>query len=106
MTSSGQDSDALLNFSSLATLNFSIPTVEHRELEMLTIASIRTLERGNKKCGKDEGFRFFRDSVDDVTKETFDKLFDLLIQNQSIRLNIIGNRECLYACRLRKKTKN
>ena len=39
--------------------------------------------------------RLFRDSVDDVTKETFDKLLELLIQNQSIRLDIIGNRECL-----------
>ena len=39
--------------------------------------------------------RLFRDSVNDVTKETFDKLLELLIQNQSIRLDIIGNRECL-----------
>ena len=62
---------------------------------MLIIASIQTLKRGNKKCGKDEVFRLFRDSVDDVTKETFDKLLELLIQNQSVRLNIIGNRECL-----------
>ena len=94
MTSSCQDLDASLNFSSPATLNFSTPTVEDRELEML-IASIQTLKRGNKKCGKDEVFRFFRDSVDDVTQETFDKLLELLIQNQFFRLNIIGNRECL-----------
>ena len=94
MTSSCHDSDASLNFSSPATLNFSTPTVEDRELEML-IASIQTLKRGNKKCGKDEVFRLFRDSVDDVTQETFDKLLELLIQNQFFRLNIIGNRECL-----------
>ena len=95
MISSSQDSDASLNFSSPATLNFSTPTVEDRELEMFIIASIQTLKRGNKKCGKDEVFRLFRDSVDDVTKETFDKLLELLIQNQSVRLNIVGNRECL-----------
>ena len=95
MTSSCQDSHASLNFSSSATLNFSTPTVEDRGLEMLIIASIQTLKRGNKKCGKDEVFRLFRDSVDDVTKETFDKLLELLIQNQSVRLNIVGNRECL-----------
>ena len=93
MTSSCQDSDASLNFSSPATLNFSTPTVEDRELEML-IASIQTLKRGNKKCGKDEVFRLFRDSVNDVTKETFDKLLELLIQSQPVRLNIIENREC------------
>ena len=108
MTSSCQDSDASLNFSSPATLNFSTPTVEDRELEML-IASIQTLKRGNKKCGKDEVFRLFRDSVDDMTEETFEKLWELLIQNQSVKpwrfdylfttsmvkLNIIGNWECL-----------
>ena len=50
---------------------------------MLIIASIQTLKRGNKKCGKDGIFRWFRYSVDDVTKETFDKLLELLIQKQS-----------------------
>ena len=95
MTSSTQDSDASLNFSSSATLNFGTPTAEDRELEMLIIASIQTLKRGNEKCGKDEVFRLFRYSVDGVTKETFDKLSELLIQNQSVRLNIAGNRECL-----------
>ena len=95
MTSSTPDSDASLNFSSSATLNFSTPTAEDRELEMLIIASIQTLKRGNEKCGKDEVFRLFRYSVDGVTKETFDKLSELLIQNQSVRLNIVGNRECL-----------
>ena len=95
MTSSCQDSDASLNFSSPATLNFSTSTVEDRELEMLLIASIQTLKWGNKKCRRDEISRLFRDSVDDVTKETFDKLLELLIQNQSVRLNIVGNGECL-----------
>ena len=93
--SSCQDSDASLNFSSPATLNFSTPTIEDRELEMLIIASIQTVKRRNKKFGKDEVFRLFRDFVDDVTKETFDKVLELLIQNKSVRLNIIENRECL-----------
>ena len=84
MTLSSQDSDASLNFSCPATLNFSTPTAEDRELEMLIIAYIQTLKRGNKKCLKDEVFRLFRDSTDDVTKETFDKLLKLLIQNLKI----------------------
>ena len=95
MTSSCQDLDASLNFSSPATLNFNNPTLEDRELEMLINASIQTLKQGNKKCRKDKVFRLFRDSFDDVTKETFDKLLEVLIQNKSVRLNIIGNRECL-----------
>ena len=74
MTPSCQDSDGSLNFSSCATLNFSSPTVEDRELEMLKITSIQTLKWGNKKYGKDEVLRLFRDSVDDVTKETSEKL--------------------------------
>ena len=67
--------------SSDASLNFSFP--------------IQTLKQGNKKCGKDKVFRLFRDCVDGVTKETFDKLLELLIQNQSVRLIIIGNLQCL-----------
>ena len=62
---------------------------------MLIIAPIQTLKRGNQKCGKNEVFWLFRDSVDDVTKETFDKLLELLIQNQSFPLSIVRNRECL-----------
>ena len=95
MKSSCQDLDASLNFSSPATLNFNTPTLENRELEMLINASIQTLKQGNKKCRKDKVFRLLRDSFDDVTKETFDKLLEVLIQNKSVRLNIIGNRECL-----------
>ena len=44
---------------------------------------------------KDEVFRLFRDSFDDVIKEAFEKLLELLIQNKSVRLNVIRNRECL-----------
>ena len=62
MTSSSQDSDA--------TLNLGTPsTIKDRELELIIIAPIQTLKRGNKKCGKEEGFRLFRDSADDVTEK-------------------------------------
>ena len=78
MTSSWEGSDTSLNCSTPATLNFSTATGEDRELEMLIIPSIQTLKRGNKKCRRDEVFRLFRDSVDDVTKDTFDKFMELL----------------------------
>ena len=59
---------------------------------MLIIASIQKLKRGNKKCGKDEVFRLFRDSADDANKKNLLlKLLELIIQNQSVRLNITGN---------------
>ena len=73
------------------------PTIENNEVELLIIASIQTLKRKNKRCGRDEVFEFVKDSTDDdtVTKETFDKLLNQLINNNSIKLNTVGNRECL-----------
>ena len=41
-------------------------TVEKKELEMLKIVSIRTLKRGNKKCGNEEVFNLVKDSFDGV----------------------------------------
>ena len=67
--------------------------VEEKELEMLIIASIQTLKRGNKKCGNEEVFNLVKDSVDVVIKkEAFN---NFLVQKQSVKRNKIGNRECL-----------
>ena len=73
------------------------PTIENDEVELLIIASIQTLKRKNKRCGRDEVFELVKDSTDDdtVTKETFDKLLNQLINNNSVKLNNVGNRECL-----------
>ena len=73
------------------------PTVENDEVELLIIASIQTLKRKNKRCVRDEVFELVKDSTDDdtVTKETFDKLLNQLINNNSVKLNTVGNRECL-----------
>ena len=53
------------------------------------------MKRGNKKYGKDEVFKLLRDFVDSVTKENFYKSLELLTQNQSVKLNVIGKPECL-----------
>ena len=73
------------------------PTIENDEVELLIIASIQTLKRKNKRCGRDEVFQLVKESTDDdtVTKETFDKLLNQLINNNSVKLNTVGNRECL-----------
>ena len=73
------------------------PTIENDEVELLIIASIQTLKRKNKRCDRDEVFELVKDSTDDdtVTKETFDKLLNQLINNNSVKLNTVGNRECL-----------
>ena len=73
------------------------PTIENDEVELLIIASIQALKRKNKRCGKDEVFELVKDSTDDdrVTKETFDKLLNQLINSNPVKLNTVGNRECL-----------
>ena len=73
------------------------PTIENYEVELLIIASIQTLKRKNKRRGRDEVFELVKDSTydDTVTKETFDKLLNQLINNNSVKLNTFGNRECL-----------
>ena len=73
------------------------PTIENDEVELLIIASIQTLKRKNKRCGRDEVFELVKDSTDHdtVTKETFDKLLNQLTNSNSVKLNTVGNRECL-----------
>ena len=94
-----------LNFSSTATLNFSTTIVDDRELELLIMASIQTLNKGIINLKTLKFFRLLIDSVDDVTKKTFDKLLELLIQNQSVRLNVIVNWECLSLPKQNQKLK-
>ena len=71
-------------------------TIEDKELEVLTITSIQTLKCGNKKCGNEEVFNLVKDSIDGVIKkEVVNNLLDILVQNQSVKRNKIGNLECL-----------
>ena len=73
------------------------PTIENDEVELLIIASIQTLKRKKERCGRDEVFGSVKDSTNDdiVTKETFDKLLNQLINSNSVKLNTVGYRECL-----------
>ena len=73
------------------------PTIENDEVELLIIASIQTLKRKTKRCGRDKVFELVKDSNDNdtITKETFDKLLNPLINSNSVKLNTVGNRECL-----------
>ena len=71
------------------------PKIENDEVELLIIASIQTLKRKKKRCGRDEVFELVEDSTDTVTKKTFNKLLNWLINSNSVKLNTIGNRECL-----------
>ena len=65
-------------------------------METLIIASIETLKRNSKKCGKKEVLNFVQESVDsEVTKEHFEELLEKLIKCHSVQIKLIGTRTCL-----------
>ena len=72
-------------------------TIENDKVELLITTSIQTMKRKNKRCGRDEVFELVKDSTHDdtVTKETFDKFLNQLTNNNSVKLNTVGNQECL-----------
>ena len=51
--------------------NNNVPhIVEGKDLETLIVASMQTLKRNNKKCGREEVFRLVQESVEsEVTKK-------------------------------------
>ena len=52
------------------------------ELEILIIASIQTLKRSNKKCGKDEVIQLVKNSLEkEISREIF--------EDQSVKLNAL-----------------
>ena len=70
--------------------------VNDKDLEILVIASIQTLKRGNKKCGREEVYRLVNDSLNkDITREAFELNLNSIIDNHSVNLNVIVKRECL-----------
>ena len=69
--------------------------VNYKGLEILVIASIQTLKRGNKKCGREEFYRLVNDSLNkDITREAFELILNSMIDNHSVNLNVIGKMEC------------
>ena len=70
--------------------------IEGRDLETLIVASIETLKRSNKKCGKEEVLHLVQESVaSEVTKEHFEELLDKLIKCHSVQIKLVGTRTCL-----------
>ena len=69
--------------------------VNDKEIKLI-IASIETLKRQNKMCGKDEVFaqvKYFLEEV--ITMESFEKSLALLQASNSVKCNIISNGTCL-----------
>ena len=78
------------------SLNSSPNHIEHNEIETLIIASISTLKRSSKKCGRNEVFDLGQTSLDtDITRETFDELLQNMVESKVVKLRTVGDRECL-----------
>ena len=70
--------------------------VDGKDIELLFIASIETLKRQNKKCGKDEVLALVKDSLEEAkTMGVFGKYLALSQASNSIKCNIISNRTYL-----------
>ena len=65
-------------------------------METLTVASIETLKRQKMKCGIDEVRKLVQDSLEEsISRESFDKTLQLLIDNDSGKSNSVSNRVSL-----------
>ena len=70
--------------------------IDGKALETLIVASVRTLKRGNKKCGREEVLKLVNNtSCNEICKVLFNETQDSLIEKQFIKCNIISSRECL-----------
>ena len=70
--------------------------VEGKDLETLIVASIQTLKRNNKICGKEEVFYSVQEFVDSkVTKEIFEEWLDALVESHSANIKLLGTCMCL-----------
>ena len=70
----------------------------NEELEKSIIALMQTLKRGNEKCGKDQVFQLVSNSFEKEiiwTSRTWTILLHRLKEDQSVKLNVAGNRTCL-----------
>ena len=65
-------------------------------METLIVASIETLKRQKMKCGIQEVRKLVQDSLEEnISRESFDKTLQLLIDNDSVKSNSVSNRVCL-----------
>ena len=84
------------NFVEIPDLEDVPDTIEGRDLETLTVASIETLKRSNKNCDTEKVLHLVQESVEsEVTKEHLEELPDKLIKCHSVKIKFVGKRTCL-----------
>ena len=59
--------------------NLNSDLIDGKALETLIIASVRTLKRGNNKCGREEVSKLVKDCK--ICKDLFNKILDSLTEN-------------------------
>ena len=78
------------------SLNGTPALSEDKEIEMLIIASVTTLKRSSKKCGRNEVIDVVQSSLNiEITREAFDELLRDTIEVNAVKLQKIAERECL-----------
>ena len=59
--------------------------IDDKEIEVLIIVSIETLNREKSKWSKDEVFKLVKDTIEgSITRDIFDKILDSLIESGSV----------------------
>ena len=70
--------------------------IEDNEIETLIIASISSLKRSGKRCGRNDVFDLVQTSLDtDIPQKIFDKLYQNMVESKAVKLRTVGGRECL-----------
>ena len=78
------------------SLNSTPDHIEDNEIETLIITIISTLKRSSKKSGRNELFDLVQTSLEtDITRETFDKLLQNMVESEGAELRTVGDRTCL-----------
>ena len=68
----------------------------NEELETLIMASMQTIKRSYKKCGKGEAFELVNNSLEkEISREIFESLLYQLIGKQYVKLIALGKITCL-----------
>ena len=98
------DSSAALQYNN-GRINFY--EVPHKDSETLIIASVQTLKRNNKKCGKKEVLRLVQQSVKSkITKEIFEERLVALAESHSVKIKLLGTPACLSLLKLNQDSNN
>ena len=78
------------------SLNSTRNYIEENEIEMLIIASISTLKRSCKRFCTNEVFELVQTSLEtEITHETFDELLQDMVESKAVKLQTVGEWECL-----------